>query len=133
MAESRCLRRRSDSNVLPAAGSKRDRTNRSGQDHLLNLSGAPGMFAVRPEKIHMAGAGASVAEGMYSAEGVVEEVVYLGMFTRYRVALDTGGEMIVAQQNLEATSMAVHNRRGERVRLLWQKEHTHAIRQEQAQ
>ncbi len=97
------------------------------------ITGAPGMFAVRPEKIHMAGAGASVAEGMYSAEGVVEEVVYLGMYTRYRVALDTGGKMIVAQQNLEATSMAVHNRRGERVRLLWQKEHTHAIRQEQAQ
>lgn len=97
------------------------------------ITGTPALFAVRPEKIHLAAVGASVAEGMCSADGVVVEVVYLGMYTRYRVALDAGGEMIVAQQNLEATSMAVHNRRGERVRLCWQEEHTHVIRGENGQ
>ena len=91
------------------------------------ITGSPALFAVRPEKIHLAAAGASVAAGMYSAAGVVEEVVYLGMYTRYRVALETGGEMIVAQQNLQTTSMDLLGVRGKRVSLAWERVHNRVI------
>ena len=36
----------------------------------------------------------------YAAEGMVKEVVYLGLYTRYVVTLDVGSELIVVQQNL---------------------------------
>lgn len=93
------------------------------------ITGSPRMFAVRPEKIHMADPESALPEGVYTAAGVVGEVIYLGMYTRYRVALDAGGEMIVAEQNLDATSTAAGKRRGERVRLIWPQTHTHLIRE----
>ncbi len=93
------------------------------------ITGSPALFAVRPEKIHLAAAGASVAEGMYSTEGGVEEGVYLGMSTRYRGALAQGGEMIVAQQNLQTTSMDLLGVRGKRVCLWWEKMHNRVIYQ----
>ena len=40
-----------------------------------------------------------------SATGDVREVVYLGALTRYIVALDAGGELVVMQQNLTTSSM----------------------------
>jgi hypothetical protein len=52
------------------------------------------------------------------------------MYTRYEVALDDGGRLTVAQQNLETSSMEVHTARGRRVRLVWEKAH---VRQLEAQ
>ena len=61
-------------------------------------------------------------------EGVVFDVDYLGLFTRYRVLLDGGAEMTVVQQNLlkRATDVAAHD--GERVRLHWLREHMLELR-----
>ena len=36
--------------------------------------------------------------------GVVRDVVYVGMVTRYIVDLDSGGELVVVRQNLETSS-----------------------------
>src|ERR687886_745341 len=52
-------------------------------------------FTVRPEKIRMKADGA----GPDGESGVIRDVVYAGMFTRYHVALDGGGELIVVRQN----------------------------------
>ena len=48
-----------------------------------------------------------------SARGTVREVVYLGPDTRYIVALDAGGELVVTQQNLQTSSMEVLAAQGE--------------------
>jgi len=57
------------------------------------------------------------------ADGSVEEVIYLGMYTRYVVALEQGGELTVVEQNLKTTSMDVLAVRGQKVRLQWEPVH----------
>lgn len=83
------------------------------------LTGSPQTFSVRPEKIRMAEPGASAGDGLCAADGVIQDVVYVGMHTRYRVVLDTGGEMIVVVQNLDVAARDVSAAQGRRVRLLW--------------
>jgi putative spermidine/putrescine transport system ATP-binding protein len=76
-------------------------------------------FSVRPEKIQMHFDGAGEGE-----PGTIRDVVYVGMFTRYIVALESGGELTVVKQNLETSSADVLESRGRRVRLEWRPEHT---------
>ena len=64
---------------------------------------------------------------MCSANGHITDVVYLGMHTRYNVALDTGGALTVIAQNLDSTSMDALAARGRPVRLLWQPAHNRPI------
>ena len=59
--------------------------------------------------------------------GRIRDVVYVGMFTRYVVELDSGGELTVVEQNLEASSQEALESRGRRVRLEWRPEHTYEI------
>jgi putative spermidine/putrescine transport system ATP-binding protein len=80
-------------------------------------------FTVRPEKILM-----HFDEGSTGGEhGVVRDVVYVGMFTRYIVELDSGGDLTVVRQNLETSSTDVLESRGQRVRLEWRPEHTYDL------
>ena len=82
-------------------------------------------FTIRPEKIRMTdGAGDGEA-------GVVTDVVYVGMITRYTVELDTGGELTVVRQNLETSSEQALEERGKRVSLSWRPEHTYEIGKEE--
>jgi len=78
------------------------------------LLGADGMFSVRPEKIRICPPDTPAADGQIAAPGVIRDVVYLGMYTRYLVELEAGGDLTVVQQNLEATSMEVLAARGSR-------------------
>ncbi len=79
-------------------------------------------FTVRPEKIQMHFDDAGGGEA-----GVIREVVYVGMFTRYIVELDSGGDLTVVKQNLETSSTDVLESRGQRVRLEWRPEHTYDL------
>ena len=79
-------------------------------------------FTVRPEKIQMHFDDAGVGE-----RGVIRDVVYVGMFTRYIVELDSGGELTVVEQNLETSSVDVLESKGKRVRLEWRPEHTYDL------
>jgi hypothetical protein len=54
-------------------------------------------------------------------------VIYLGLYTRYLVELDGGGDLVVVQQNLSSTSMEVMRARGQEVRLVWKKEHIRPV------
>jgi len=83
-------------------------------------------ITIRPEKIHMSDDGPGEA-------GVVREVVYVGMVTRYLVDLDSGGELVVVRQNLELSSQDVLEARGRRVRLEWKPEHTYELPKEGVQ
>jgi putative spermidine/putrescine transport system ATP-binding protein len=87
----------------------------------------PETFTVRPEKIRVAAAGAPIPPEMYGADGRIRDVVYLGIYTRYIVALDLGGELTVVEQNLNTTSMEALAARGKPVRLLWKREHNQPI------
>jgi putative spermidine/putrescine transport system ATP-binding protein len=84
-------------------------------------------FTVRPEKVHLLGAGEEPPGGATVEGGRVADVVYAGATTRYRVALDAGGELTVVSQNLELGSTEVQERRGERVRACWLPAHAFDI------
>ena len=79
-------------------------------------------FTVRPEKIEMRD-----DSGRSGERGRIRDVVYVGMFTRYIVELDSGGELTVVKQNLESSSREALESRGKRVRLEWRPEHTFEI------
>jgi putative spermidine/putrescine transport system ATP-binding protein len=83
------------------------------------VTGDEAPFTVRPEKIAMADEDHAVAADEWSATGHVREVVYLGAMTRYVVALDGGGQLVVMQQNLATSSMEALQVRGKQVRLVW--------------
>ncbi|HLY35356.1 MAG TPA: ABC transporter ATP-binding protein [Candidatus Limnocylindria bacterium] len=94
--------------------------------------GADGLYTIRPEKIRIGPPDAAVADDEGSATGQIRDVVYLGSDTRYIVALDAGGELVVTQQNLETSSMEVLAARGRAVRLTWKRRHVLALHSQAA-
>jgi putative spermidine/putrescine transport system ATP-binding protein len=86
--------------------------------------GMEGTYTVRPEKIRLAGPEDPVGEDETSALGRIAEVIYLGSDTRYIVGLDAGGSLVVTQQNLVTSSTEALERQGDRVRLIWKKQHS---------
>jgi len=91
------------------------------------VTGASGTFTVRPEKIHLAEPGEQPGPDQCTADGVVSEVVYLGVNTRYIVALAAGGELVVVQQNQATSSMEALAARGRQVRLVWDRQHNRPV------
>ena len=67
------------------------------------------------------------ASGGTIETGRIRDVVYVGMFTRYVVELDTGGELTAVKQNLESSSQDTLDEAGRRVRLEWRPEHTYEL------
>jgi putative spermidine/putrescine transport system ATP-binding protein len=84
-------------------------------------------FTVRPEKIRMLEEGEDADRGDTVEPGRIRDVVYVGMFTRYIVELDSGGELTVVRQNLETSSQDALESKGRRIRLEWRPEHTYEI------
>jgi putative spermidine/putrescine transport system ATP-binding protein len=84
-------------------------------------------FTVRPEKVHMLEEDEVAQRGDTVEPGRIRDVVYVGMFTRYVVELDSGGELTVVRQNLETSSQEALESKGRRVRLEWRPEHTYEI------
>ncbi len=97
------------------------------------ITGSPRRFSIRPEKIHLAPREASIDGDAFSADGRVRDVVYLGLYTRYLVELDGGGDLVVVEQNLKSTSMDVMRARGRQVRLTWLREHVRFVGEGDAQ
>ncbi len=85
------------------------------------LLGSAQTFSVRPEKIRICPPDAVIGGDMVEAPGSIRDVVYLGIYTRYLVELDAGGDLTVVQQNLDLTSMDVLAAKGSRVKLAWEK------------
>ena len=88
-------------------------------------------FTIRPEKVRLLGEGEG-ADGLHVEAGTVEDVAYVGMVTRYLVALDAGGALQVVRQNLETSSVDAHELRGRRVRVGWRADQTFAIEEVQS-
>ena len=81
------------------------------------------MFSIRPEKIHLDAADNTPEKDMLCIDGVVRDVIYLGLFTRYLVEIEGGNDLVVIVQNLKTTSMDVLSAKGQKVRLSWHKDH----------
>jgi putative spermidine/putrescine transport system ATP-binding protein len=91
--------------------------------------GTEGVFTVRPEKIRLTDPAERPGDDEGSALGRIREVVYVGPDTRYIVALETGGELVVTQQNLETSSMEALATRDRPVRLVWKRRHVLSLAQ----
>ncbi|MFI6601974.1 ABC transporter ATP-binding protein [Nonomuraea sp. NPDC050536] len=78
---------------------------------------------VRPEKITVS---ADEPDGELSAvPGIVSELVYLGTYNSYTVALTDGAEITVFQQNAHDSTITAE--RGDSVWLSWQAQHSYVI------
>jgi len=81
-------------------------------------------FTIRPEKIRLLDA---PHDRLHTEAGVVRDVAYAGMVTRYLVELERGGELQVVRQNLETSSSEALEQQGRAVTVGWSEEHTYAI------
>src|SRR5689334_3227740 len=70
-----------------------------GISNLLERDGR--QITVRPEKIRLLTSGEQPPPGSHAEPGRIEDVVYLGMLTRYLVSLDGGGRLTAVRQNLD--------------------------------
>jgi putative spermidine/putrescine transport system ATP-binding protein len=84
-------------------------------------------FTIRPEKVRLL---EGPHDGLHTEAGVVRDVAYAGMVTRYLVELRQGGELHVVRQNLETTSSQALEQQGREVTVGWSEEHTYAIPEE---
>lgn len=87
------------------------------------ITGSDEKFSIRPEKIHLAKNSENIGSDMHTTNGRIRDVIYLGLYTRYLVELDGGGDLVVVEQNLKSTSMDVMQAKGQSVQLFWKKEH----------
>ena len=87
------------------------------------ITGSESKFSIRPEKIHLGSVGNKSEPDTFVADGKVRDVIYLGLYTRYLVELNGGGDLVVVEQNLKTTSMDVMKAKNQQVRLFWKKEH----------
>lgn len=87
------------------------------------ITGSDTSFSIRPEKIHLTAPNGKVDSDTFSILGKVRDVIYLGLYTRYLVELEGGGDLVVVEQNLKTTSMDVMKIKNQNVCLFWKKEH----------
>jgi putative spermidine/putrescine transport system ATP-binding protein len=95
-----------------------------GTSNVLERGGA--RFTVRPEKIRLLARGDS-SEGLVVEAGTVSGVAYVGMVTKYTVALAAGGELQVVEQNLETSHGEAVAALGREVQVGWRADHTSAL------
>jgi putative spermidine/putrescine transport system ATP-binding protein len=81
---------------------------------------------VRPQKIRMLTDGEQPESGMRVEAGTVEEVVYVGMSTRYIVRLERGEHVVAVRQNIDAAGDA-QRFQGRPVRLAWTTDHRYVL------
>jgi putative spermidine/putrescine transport system ATP-binding protein len=95
-----------------------------GVSNLLERDGRS--LTIRPEKIHLLEPGDD-ENGLITEKGRIADVSYVGSITRYTVALDAGGELVVVRQNLETSSAEALGQRGRNVTVGWRPEHAVAV------
>ncbi|MDZ4771260.1 MAG: ABC transporter ATP-binding protein [Chloroflexota bacterium] len=94
------------------------------------IAGHDAPLSIRPEKIRIVDADAPIPPDCQGAVGVVRDVMYLGMYTRYLVTLDTDRtvDLAVVQQNLDTSSADVQRVKGQRVGLIWRRDDARILR-----
>jgi putative spermidine/putrescine transport system ATP-binding protein len=85
------------------------------------LTGSPLTFSIRPEKIRIVPPGTPASPEECALDACVRDVIYLGLYTRYIMSLEVGGELVVVQQNLNTTRSEAFSVREQPARLIWQR------------
>jgi putative spermidine/putrescine transport system ATP-binding protein len=96
-----------------------------GVSNLLERGGS--RFTIRPEKIQLLDP-AAAPNGLRTERGRIAEIAYVGMVTRYTVALEGGGELQLVRQNVEGAPVSAPSEQGREVLVGWRPEHTVAVR-----
>ena len=92
-------------------------------------TGRIAVVTIRPERIelHPADASGAAASATCRARGTVRESLYAGPVSRYVVALDGGGELMVVRQNTDTSFEDAVALRGRAVVLTWDEGSTRVI------
>lgn len=96
-------------------------TNILTDDIAQRLVGRPAALSIRPEKIRLLPQGTIPDPDQFAASGTVRDVIYVGMTTRFIVALDGGGELEVVSQNLDTRAEEAFAARGTPMVAVWHK------------
>jgi putative spermidine/putrescine transport system ATP-binding protein len=96
-----------------------------GVSNLLERDGR--RITVRPEKVQLLAAGAAPPPDSHVEAGVITDVVYLGVVTRYVVTLDVGGQLVAVRQNLETAAADALESQGQRVQVAWRNSQAYEI------
>jgi putative spermidine/putrescine transport system ATP-binding protein len=84
-------------------------------------------ITVRPEKVRLLAEGEQPPPGSHAEPGRIDDVVYLGMLTRYVVTLADGGKLTAVRQNLDGYAADVLGARGTTIRVAWRDDQTYEI------
>jgi putative spermidine/putrescine transport system ATP-binding protein len=76
--------------------------------------------AIRPERVQLLPVGSASPPDSVVSPGTITEAVFLGMMTRYTVALAAGGTLVAVRPNLERESLTSGDLRGQSVVVAWQ-------------
>jgi putative spermidine/putrescine transport system ATP-binding protein len=95
-----------------------------GVSNLLERDGR--RITVRPEKVQLLAVGDPPPPDSHVEGGVITDVVYLGVVTRYVVTLDVGGQLVAVRQNLESAADALESQ-GQRVQVAWRNNQAYEI------
>ena len=96
-----------------------------GVSNLLERDGR--RFTIRPEKIRLLDVGEPAPTGSHVERGQIEDVIYLGMVTRYVIALQAGGTLTAVRQNLETAAAEALEAKGRDVAVAWREDQTFEI------
>jgi putative spermidine/putrescine transport system ATP-binding protein len=105
-------------------GSRDDVTTDAGADL------RPGQLAtvtIRPERIAIADSQTGASPEDCVASGTIRDSLYAGPITRFVVALDGGGELMVVRQNARTSFDDAEAMRGQPVTLTWNRRYTRVI------
>ena len=84
-------------------------------------------ITVRPEKVRLLAEGEQPPPGSHAEPGRIDDVVYLGMLTRYVVTLADGGKLTAVRQNLDGYAADVLGARGTAITVAWRDDQTYEI------
>jgi spermidine/putrescine transport system ATP-binding protein len=87
---------------------------------------------VRPEKLRISPASGGTSDGLPGVEGVVQSSIYLGTATQIEVSLPGDVSMTVLVPNASEAERARLPGGGASVRLSWEPEHMHVVRESEA-
>ena len=95
-----------------------------GVSNLLERDGR--RITVRPEKVQLLAVDDAAPPDSHVEGGVITDVVYLGVVTRYVITLDVGGQLVAVRQNLESAADALESQ-GQRVQVAWRNNQAYEI------
>jgi putative spermidine/putrescine transport system ATP-binding protein len=84
-------------------------------------------MTIRPERIELLPADSAAPPETATAAGTITDAVFLGMSTRYTVALDDGRALIAVRPNLTRESISLNDERGRSVIAAWHPDEAHSI------